>query len=210
MTAPQDVLFHLDPRCPWAWQTSKWIRNVEGVRPVRVQWRLFSLAFGGKVGPPALLDPAERGAHALRTLALLRRRDDNEGVGALYEAVGREGHDRGSGLGPDVVRSALKAVGKEPDLVDEAWADDSLLGVIKADHHSAVDAVQAFGVPTIVLPSGRGMFGPVISHPPEGEEAGELWDHFEWFVDKRYFFELKRERDLKAGEREPAPTLPLG
>ena len=68
-----------------------------------------------------------------------------------------------------------------------------------ASASEAVGDVEAFGVPTIILPSGRGMFGPVVAQAPTGEEAGELWDHVRWLIDRDGFFELKRERDRRAG-----------
>jgi 2-hydroxychromene-2-carboxylate isomerase len=202
----KQIRFFTDPRCPWAWQTSKWMRNLVEVRAIDVEWRLFALGLTTDKGPAVLFDPSTRGVHAMRTMALVKRDLGNDALGALYEALGARGHDKGEGLEQPVVRAALGDAGLDEGAAERAWADDKTVDVIRADHDEATSSVRAFGVPTIVLPSGRGIFGPVISTPPEGEEAGELWDRMEWLAEKGYFFELKRERDLKPGEI-PAPAL---
>lgn len=195
------VRFHFDPLCPWAWQGSRWIREVEKVRDVEVEWRLFSLELVNEGREDPLADAHRRGTPALRTLAFVRREVGNEGIGALYKALGERTHDRNEQLDVDAVRAALDDVGFDPGLVDKALADGSTMEEVRAEHEAAVAEVGAFGVPTIVLPSGRGMFGPVLATAPVGDAAGDLWDHVAWVIDQDGLYELKRERDRKPGSR---------
>lgn len=130
----------------------------------------------------------------------MRRENGDEGVGRLYEAIGWRAHEEGEELSPELVEKALKDVGLDPSLVWKALDDDSTIADVRAEHDAAVSEVGAFGVPTIVLEEGGGIFGPVISSAPEGEEAGELWDHVRWLTERGYFFELKRERNRSPGD----------
>ena len=76
--------FHFDPLCPWAWQSSKWIREVERVRDVKVDWRLFSLRLINENITDPLAQEHAKGTVALRALAFVRRMKGNDDVGRLY------------------------------------------------------------------------------------------------------------------------------
>ncbi|MCB0980722.1 MAG: hypothetical protein KDB17_08730, partial [Ilumatobacter sp.] len=41
--APAAVEFFHDPMCPWAYQTSVWIRRVRAAVGMDITWRFFSL-----------------------------------------------------------------------------------------------------------------------------------------------------------------------
>ena len=176
----ETVRFHFDPVCPW-------------------EWRVFSMEVAHEGQEDPLADEHAKSTPALRTLALARRRFGNDGVGRTYEAIGRRVHEGGEQLDADVVRRSLEDVGLDPGLVDQALQDDSTIEDVRAEHDAAVTEVGAFGVPTIVLDSGRGLFGPVIASAPSREDAGELWDHVRFLMDADGFYELKRERDRRPG-----------
>ena len=40
-----DLDFFLDPVCPWAWITSRWVTEVRNLRDYDVQWRFSLLKF---------------------------------------------------------------------------------------------------------------------------------------------------------------------
>lgn len=193
------VRFHFDPVCPWAWQTALWIAGLEERREVEVEWRLFSLQLVNANGANPLADRHAAGTRALRALALVRREAGNDGVARVYRALGARVHDGDEELSDATVRAALGDAGFDAALVDRALDDDSTMEDVRAEHELAASDVGCFGVPTIVLPSGRGMFGPVLSTPPHGDAAVELWRHVRALIETEGFFELKRERDRKPG-----------
>ncbi|MDQ3660230.1 MAG: DsbA family protein [Actinomycetota bacterium] len=195
----QHIQFHFDPLCPWAWQSSRWMREVTKVRDVDVEWRLFSLKLINEGREDPLADKHERGTPAMRTLALVQRERGNDFVGDLYESLGTRVHEDQEEISPEVVEKALIDANLDPGMMAAALEDDATMQEVRDEHRAAVDIAGCFGVPTIVLESGRGLFGPVIATAPVGEAAGEMWDHFCYFADKDGFFELKRERDRRPG-----------
>jgi predicted DsbA family dithiol-disulfide isomerase len=197
----ETVEFYFDPLCPWAWQGAVWIREVRSVRPIDVEWRLFSLFLINEHNEEFGPDVRDRMLSALRVLALVRREKDNEAVGEAYRAIGERLHESRPKpeMSPDLLRESLAAAGLEAGMVDRALADPTTEHEVVEEHGAVVERVGAFGVPTIVLPSGRGIFGPVKALAPTGQAAGELWDHVRWLAEQDDFFELKRARDRKPG-----------
>lgn len=195
----ETVRFYFDPGCPWAWQTSVWIREVEQVRDVQIQWRLFSLKLANAGEDDPFAEAHENVVPALRVLSLARGRNDNELTDRLYQAFGDRFHERGEKPTPENVRAVAKEVGLDADEIEKALSDPASLHLIRTEHREAVEQVGGFGVPTIILESGKGIFGPVVATAPKGEEAGELWDRVRWLIEADGFYELKRNRDKRPG-----------
>ena len=195
----EKVRFYFDPGCPWAWQTSLWIREVERFRDIEIEWRLFSLKLANAGEDDPFVEAHENVVPALRVLALARQREDNDLTGRLYEAFGNSFHERGEKATPSTVRKVASEVGLADREVEEALTDPATLELISAEHREAVERVGGFGVPTIILESGKGIFGPVVATAPKGEDAGELWDRVRWLIEADGFYELKRNRDRRPG-----------
>ncbi len=195
-TQPVSINFHFDPLCPLAWRTALWIREVRGIRPLDVQWRLFSLEIVNRKEGTEPDYVNGNGWTALRTLAYARRKYGNEGLEKLYIALGNAAHGRKESLRDRaVVEASAQAAGFRPDLVEAALADDSTIQDVITDHQEAVSRYLAFGVPTLAIEgSDVGFYGPVINTVPHGEEAGELWDYTSWLLRQPNIYELKRER----------------
>lgn len=189
-----DLTFYFDPACPWAWRAFLWVRELRKVQDVSVDWRLFSLKEINR--DPLLPDEGFLAEPALRVLALVRRTAGNDAVESLYLTLGHARHSRRESLGEaSVIEAALGEAGLDPALLKQALDDPATLDEVAADHRFSVSEYNAFGVPWLVLGDRPyGFYGPVISEVPEGDAAGELWHHTQWFLSQRYFYEMKRER----------------
>src|SRR5579883_3203302 len=218
---PAAINFHFDPLCPLAWRTALWVREARKQRPIDVNWRLFSLDVVNRTAGVTPNFQTDGSGAAERTLALARRQGGNEEIERLYVAMGDAAHGRKESLKDlNVLRAAAERAGLNPDIVDEALADESTINDVLADHEEAVSRYHAFGVPTIAFegsnvgfygpiintpalisgPPGNiersnvGFYGPIINTVPHGEEAAELWDYTAWALRQPNLFELKRDR----------------
>ena len=198
----EDMQFWFDPLCPWAWITSRWMLEVEKVRPVRVDWRIMSLAYlnlvqhEGKGLSEEYVERMNRAWGPVRVCAAAAA-DAGPGIlGPLYTAIGTRIHNQGRRDDPAVIPEALAEAGLPEWLADAAETaefDDA----IKKSHHEAFDEVGLdVGTPVVRI-RGKALFGPVITPAPKGEAAGELWDGLVLVSKADGFFELKRSRDRK-------------
>ena len=198
----EDMQFWFDPLCPWAWITSRWMLEVEKVRPVRIDWRIMSLAYLNLVqheGKGLSEEYMERMARAwgpVRVCAAAAA-DAGPGVlGPLYTAIGTRLHNQGRRDDPAIIPEALQEAGLPAWLADAAETDE-FDAAIKKSHHEAFDEVGLdVGTPVIRI-RGKALFGPVITPAPKGEAAGELWDGLVLVSKADGFFELKRSRDRR-------------
>jgi protein-disulfide isomerase-like protein with CxxC motif len=199
---PEDVQFWFDPVCPWAWITSRWILEVQNVRPVRPDWRIMSLAYlnltqhEGKDLSEDYLERMGRAWGPIRVCAAAAQHSGPDILGPLYTAIGTKFHVEGRREDPTVLPEALAEVGLPASLASAAQSDE-FDGEIKRSHHEAFDNVGLdVGTPVIRI-RGRAIFGPVITPAPKGEAAGRLWDGLVLVTEADGFFELKRTRDRK-------------
>ena len=203
-----ELRFYFDPVCPFAWMTSKWVRQVQAARDYRVEWRFISLRLlNAHVDYDAHFPPEYEAGHTagLRLLRLAGQVRADHGAGAvadLYTALGTEIFDRdpvpddtGARRGTaGFVAPVLERLGLPSGLttaLDDAGHD----GVIRAETDEAL-ALTGKDVGTPILhvdpPHGVAFFGPVISRLPTEEESVALWDHVLGLARFPGFAELKR------------------
>jgi hypothetical protein len=195
------VKFHFDPRCPWCYQTSRWIRRLEELGEVEADWGIFSLEV---VNLEAGKDPRQIDAvsgPALRTAIVIRDNFGSKAIGPFYAALGKRIWETVPPAEDQLVavRESLEEAGLDPSLVDKAMADESTWDAVLAEHNELIANTRSFGVPTIVLDGGEGLaiFGPVISELPTDDDGVELWKHVSWLARYENFSELKRDRTIK-------------
>ena len=196
----EQVKFWFDVSCPFAWQTSRWIKEVEKVRDIEVEWVPMSLAVlnDGRDIPEDYAAMMEANWGPARVFAKVKE-EQPEKVDELYTTMGTmihaggEGSKKGSGAYDEIIATALAEVGLPEHFAEVANTSDSD-DLLRGFHATAMDAVgDDVGTPVVAL-NGTAFFGPVITRVPEGEEAGKLFDHAVGLAEFPYFFELKRTR----------------
>jgi hypothetical protein len=198
----ETVQFWFDPVCPWAWITSRWMLEVEQVRPVHTEWRIMSLAYlnltqhEGEGLSEEYLERMSRAWTPVRICAAAAQYGGPDVLGPLYTAIGTRLHNQGRREDPEVIPEALAEVGLPASLA-EAAVSTEFDEQIKASHHEAFDAVGLdVGTPVVRI-RGNTIFGPVVTPIPRGEAAGRLFDGVALVTEADGFFELKRTRDRK-------------
>ncbi|WP_020660107.1 hypothetical protein [Amycolatopsis benzoatilytica] len=208
--ADAELNFYFDPTCPFAWMTSKWVRQVSRQREYAVDWRFISLRLlnahldYSTHFPPEYEAGHTTGLRLLRVAAAVRASEGREPIGPLYEALGEQNFERGlventaearAAQGSrEAAEAALTRAGLPASFAaavdDESWDTE-----IQRETDEALSLTgKDVGTPILHFrpPAGVAFFGPVISRLPSDEEAVRLWDHVVGLASFGGFAELKR------------------
>jgi hypothetical protein len=203
MTERSSVDMWFDPVCPWAWMTSRWLLEVEKVRPLDITFNVMSLAVlnAGRDLPERYRELMDRAWGPVRVCIAAADAAGPQVLRNLYTALGTRIHLQKYELDEKLYNEALTEVGLVPALADaagsDAW-DDALT----ASHNAGMKPVgNDVGTPVIHAPGPEGgekvaFFGPVVTPAPKGEAAGKLWDGVLLVAGTPGFYELKRSREL--------------
>ncbi|MEE4542023.1 DsbA family protein [Streptomyces sp. V4-01] len=205
-TAPEKTPadFWFDPLCPWAWMTSRWMLEVEKVRPVEVRWHVMSLAVLNEDKLDTL--PENYAAFLrdawgpVRVVIAAQQQHGDEVLGRLYTALGTRFHNQEQPRTRETLVAALEEAGLPASLAD--YADqDTYDAELRASHKEGIEKVgQDVGTPVIAVPGADGeqvaFFGPVVTPTPRGDDAAKLWDGTLLVASIPGFYEIKRSRTV--------------
>lgn len=199
MTKTVDIW--VDPVCPWAWMTSQWLLEVEKVRDVEARFNIMSLSYlnDGREGlSDDYREMMQKGWGPVRLAIAVEQEGGKDALRKFYLKLATLRHNQKRGFSSSSYKAALEAAGMPAELVSKA-EDTSLDEALKASHHAGMDAVgDDVGTPVLHFPKEDGgtsaYFGPVMTPPPTGEDAGLLWDGLLALAQVDGFYELKRSR----------------
>ena len=196
-----DAKIWVDPMCPWAWMTSRWLVEAARHRDIDITWGVMSLSVlnDGRELPEKYVELMKRAWGPVRVLIAAREMAGQQVVGPLYEALGMRIHNEGRGEDLELVMAeALAAVGLPADLIDAATSteyDEAL----RASHQEGISLVGSdVGTPVLGRPGPGGetvgYFGPVVTPIPRGDDAVRLWDAMVNLASVPGVYEVKRSR----------------
>jgi 2-hydroxychromene-2-carboxylate isomerase len=191
----QQVDLWVDPACPWAWITSRWLLEAAAVRDLDVRFHVMSLAVlnEDRELAPEYLEFMQTALRPVRVLIAAEERHGNSVVEPLYSAMGTHKHPGGENDWNEIIAKSLADVGLEADLADAAESSDFDVQ-LRSSHAAGMDPV-GYDVGTPVIHVDKiAFFGPVITPAPKGEAAGRLWDGVLMVASTPGFYEIKRSR----------------
>ena len=200
MSDRQSVDMWFDPICPWAWITSRWLLEVEKVRPIDVRFHVMSLAVlnEGRDLPTSYTDLMKTAWAPVRVCVAAEQKFGPEVLRDLYTALGTRIHPGHQERGEALYAAALAEVGLDPALAT-AGASTEYDQRLRESHDAGMKPVGTdVGTPVVHAPGPDGgrvaFFGPVVTPAPKGEAAGRLWDGVLLVAGTPGFYEIKRTR----------------
>jgi 2-hydroxychromene-2-carboxylate isomerase len=193
--APSVVDFYFDPGCPFAWVASRWIIEVERLRPIDLTFRVMSLSIlnEGRDHPPKYRAAMDAAWGPVRVCIATELAHGSAAVRRLYDAMGHARWTAGQALDHAAVTAALEDA-RLPVTLAGAMQTGEFDAELRRSHHEGMDPVGVdVGTPAIHV-DGVAFFGPVMSRIPGADEAVRIWDGARQLAAYPYFFELKRTR----------------
>ena len=192
--------------------TARWVvDDVASERNLKIKWQPISLLFKNEPPTDSPYYEAVVVTHGhLRVMESIRAADGDDAVfGVYWDFASRIHHDGDRDFD---VAAALEALGIDPEhakaATDESW--DAEIRT-RMDEGLALVGTDV-GTPIIALDRADGervgIFGPVITRAPKGEDALKLWDGMTAMMDIDGFWELKKTRTERPEFGDRPVTVP--
>jgi Mycothiol-dependent nitroreductase Rv2466c len=142
---PAQVDFWFDPICPWAWITSRWILEVQKVRPVSVTWHVMSLSVLNESKedlPEQYRELLQTGWGPVRVLIAAEQAHGPDVLGPLYTALGTRFHHEKAPRDRETIEAALAEAGLPVSLAD-AMDSTEYDAALRASHTEGIERVGA-------------------------------------------------------------------
>ncbi|WP_286683255.1 DsbA family protein [Corynebacterium sp. S1S1] len=207
MSNRDKVTFYFDVSCPFCWVTSRWIKEVEKVRDIEIEWKPMSLSVlneGRDELPEDYKFMMQCNWTPARLFNAVFSQDGQETVDKLYTALGTKVHnenridrhahvDEPEHAFDELIKEALAEVGLPEERLAQALTTE-FDELMRENHAEAMKEVgNDVGTPVVKL-NDVAFFGPVLTRIPRGEEAGKIFDGSVALASYPYFFEIKRSR----------------
>ncbi len=182
------------------------MHEVMGMRDVQVTWKVMSLAIlnEGNEIPPQYAEAMAAAWGPVRVCIAAEQQfaaERPDVVGELYTALGTRLHLQSRTDYATVISESVAEVGL-PASIAGAANDPSFDDALRSSHDEGARLVGPdAGTPIVAIVDRNGeevgLFGPVITPAPLGEDAGKLWDAFLLMAQTPGFYEIKRTRDVE-------------
>ncbi len=198
MMATETFQFFFDPVCPWTWMTSRWLLDAAEQTGATVEWHNLSLAVVNADSeiPEQYRAAVKASVKAHRVIAALLADGEQGLAGDFYTEWGRQVHHDGVQPSAELVGQVASTAGAgrwASAADDESWdaavERSTIEGQALAGGGDVGSPVLSFGSPRV------GVFGPIVSPPPQGDAAVALLDQVVAAASNPAFFELKRGRN---------------
>ena len=189
------VTAYVDPSCPFAWITSRWLLEVARLRPIHLGFEVMSLSV---INEHRSLEPwyrefNDRAWGPARVCAAAAQHHGSQVLTSLYPALGRRIHDQGNKDFDAVLTEALTEAGLPDHLAGYAGRPEADAWLRESTDRAQRLVGEDLGTPTIVVDD-VAFFGPVLTSVPRGEDALRIFDGAALLAGCRAFTELKRAR----------------
>ncbi|MGI9606736.1 MAG: disulfide bond formation protein DsbA [Acidimicrobiales bacterium] len=177
--------------------TARWVVDVvQPERDLSVTWQPISLLFKNEPSEDSdYYAPAAHTHKLLRVMESVKTDGGNDAAFDFYWEAGRRVHH--DETWETSAADILEGAGLSTDHAS-AFDDESFDAAIRTKMDAGLDLVGSdVGTPIIAFdtPDGKkGIFGPVITRAPAGEEGLALWDAMVTMATMDGFWELKRTR----------------